>query len=126
MNLRYFRGLPVATSLRTSGTTPDCSAKSLAGYALIETVASSSRRKWIRRISGSESRCRPEPCGICLPIPEYIAGNAGVGYRMLMAGQTFQVADMFVCLLMFTAAGMLLSYAFSRAERRFDAWRRAT
>jgi NitT/TauT family transport system ATP-binding protein len=58
-------------------------------------------------------------------VAELIAGNAGIGYRMLLAGQTFQVAEMFVCLLFFTAAGMLLSFGFGMLERRFDAWRRA-
>jgi len=58
-------------------------------------------------------------------VAELIAGNAGIGYRMLLAGQTFQVAEMFVCLLFFTAAGMLLSFGFGLLERRFDAWRRA-
>ena len=57
-------------------------------------------------------------------VAELIAGNAGIGYRMLLAGQTFQVAEMFVCLLVFTAAGMVLSWAFTKLERRFDAWRR--
>lgn len=59
-------------------------------------------------------------------VAELIAGTSGVGHRMLLAGQTFQMGDMFVCLLTFTCAGMLLSQIFARLEARFDAWRRKT
>jgi len=56
-------------------------------------------------------------------VAELVAGTAGIGHRMLMAGETFQTSEMFVCLLAFTGAGILLSQAFGRLEARFDAWR---
>jgi NitT/TauT family transport system ATP-binding protein len=56
-------------------------------------------------------------------VAELIAGTSGIGHRMMIAGQTFQTAEMFVCLLLFTAAGITLSAIFTRLEAYFDRWR---
>jgi NitT/TauT family transport system ATP-binding protein len=56
-------------------------------------------------------------------VAELIAGTSGIGHRMMLAGQTFQTAEMFVCLLMFTSAGIALSAIFTRLEAYFDRWR---
>jgi NitT/TauT family transport system permease protein len=56
-------------------------------------------------------------------VAELVAAQAGVGLMMATAGQTFQTPKVFVGLVIVAGAGLLMTLALSRIERRFQSWR---
>lgn len=56
-------------------------------------------------------------------VGELLAAQAGLGYRMNIAGTTYQIPAMFAYLVLISGAGVVLSVILQRLERRFDAWR---
>ncbi len=56
-------------------------------------------------------------------VGELVAAQAGIGYVMATAGATFQTAKVFAGLVIIATAGLLMTGAIGRIERRFQAWR---
>lgn len=56
-------------------------------------------------------------------VGELYAATAGIGYLIMMAGNSIQTDIVFVGILTMTAAGVITVAALNRLERRFDAWR---
>lgn len=56
-------------------------------------------------------------------VAELLGAQHGIGELMNTAGQQFQTATVFAGLIIFAAAGFLLTALVRRAERHFDAWR---
>jgi NitT/TauT family transport system permease protein len=56
---------------------------------------------------------------------EFLAANQGIGYYILLNGQTLQTSRVFVGLLMLGIFGILLGEAIRVVEHRFDVWRPA-
>ncbi len=56
-------------------------------------------------------------------VGELYAATAGIGFMITVAGATFQTDKVFVGVLIFAIAGMVLTDILNRIERRFDKWR---
>jgi ABC-type nitrate/sulfonate/bicarbonate transport system permease component len=56
-------------------------------------------------------------------VGEMSAGNEGVGFRAVYGGQTFETDTVYVCVMLFAVAGMVLAFLTERLERRFSRWR---
>ncbi len=56
-------------------------------------------------------------------VAELIAAQAGVGLMMATAGATFLTSKVFVGLIIIAGTGVLITYLFSRVERRFQSWK---
>lgn len=56
-------------------------------------------------------------------VGELYAATAGIGFMITVAGATFQTDKVFVGVLIFAIAGMVLTDLVDRWERRFDRWR---
>ncbi|HEU5287029.1 MAG TPA: ABC transporter permease [Candidatus Limnocylindria bacterium] len=56
-------------------------------------------------------------------VGEYVAAQHGIGKMMMIAGQTFQSAQVFAGLTIIATAGLLMTLLLQRLERHFDAWR---
>jgi NitT/TauT family transport system permease protein len=56
-------------------------------------------------------------------VAELIAAQAGIGLMMATAGATFQTSRVFVGLVIIATTGVLITYGFSRIERRFQSWK---
>ncbi len=56
-------------------------------------------------------------------VAELVAAQAGIGLMMATAGATFQTSRVFVGLVIIAATGVLITYGFSRIERRFQSWK---
>jgi ABC-type nitrate/sulfonate/bicarbonate transport system permease component len=56
-------------------------------------------------------------------VGEYVAAQHGIGKMMMIAGQTFQSAQVFAGLMVIAVAGLLMTLLLQRLERHFDAWR---
>lgn len=56
-------------------------------------------------------------------VGELYAATAGIGFMITVAGATFQTDKVFVGVLIFAIAGMILTDILNRIERRFDKWR---
>src|SRR5579864_2940053 len=56
-------------------------------------------------------------------VAELVAAQAGVGLMMATAGATFQTSRVFVGLVIIAITGVLITYVFSRFERRFQSWK---
>ncbi len=56
-------------------------------------------------------------------VGEYVAAQHGIGRMMMIAGQTFQSAQLFAGLTLIALAGLILTLLLQRLERHFDAWR---
>jgi ABC-type nitrate/sulfonate/bicarbonate transport system permease component len=56
-------------------------------------------------------------------VGELIAAQAGLGLMMATAGATFQTPKVFVGIIIFSVAGVVLNYALLLVERRFQSWR---
>lgn len=59
-------------------------------------------------------------------VAEIYGAPIGVGFMINQAGQTFQTAKVFVGVLSIVVAGLVLSEAVRRIERRFERWRPQT
>lgn len=56
-------------------------------------------------------------------VGELYAATAGVGFMITVAGATFQTDKVFVGILIFAIAGIVLTDILDRIEHRFDKWR---
>src|SRR5246500_5501588 len=56
-------------------------------------------------------------------VGELYAATAGIGFMITVAGATFQTDKVFVGVLIFAIAGIILTDIVDRAERKFDKWR---
>src|SRR5580765_3322745 len=56
-------------------------------------------------------------------VGELYAATAGIGFMITVAGATFQTDKVFVGVLIFAIAGMVLTDIIDRIEHRFDKWR---
>src|ERR1700752_1731120 len=56
-------------------------------------------------------------------VGELYAATAGIGFRITVAGATFQTDKVFVGVLIFAITGMILTDVIDRIEHRFDKWR---
>ena len=56
-------------------------------------------------------------------VGELYAATAGVGFMITVAGATFQTDKVFVGILIFAIAGIVLTDILDRVEHRFDKWR---
>lgn len=56
-------------------------------------------------------------------VGELYAATAGIGFMITVAGATFQTNKVFVGIVVFVIAGLMLTDAVDRIERRFDCWR---
>src|SRR5262249_25943954 len=56
-------------------------------------------------------------------VGELYAANAGVGYMIAVAGNTFQTDKVFVGVILIAVAGMVITSIFKRLEDHFSAWR---
>jgi NitT/TauT family transport system permease protein len=56
-------------------------------------------------------------------VAELIAAQAGVGLMMATAGATFQTSKVFVGLVIIAGTGVMITYLFSRIEKRFQSWK---
>lgn len=59
-------------------------------------------------------------------VGELVAAQAGVGMMIGTAGATFQTSKVFVGLVIFATAGVIMTYALSRIEQRFQSWKPST
>jgi ABC-type nitrate/sulfonate/bicarbonate transport system permease component len=59
-------------------------------------------------------------------VGELVAAQAGVGLMMATAGATFQTSKVFVGLVIVASTGVLMTYALSRIEQRFQSWKPKT
>ncbi len=57
-------------------------------------------------------------------VAEFFFANAGLGYLVALAGQTFNSALLFAGVLLFAGAGVAATEALKYAERRLAPWRR--
>jgi NitT/TauT family transport system permease protein len=57
-------------------------------------------------------------------VGEIFGSQAGLGYLILVAGQSFDVPVLFVGVIMLAVAGVLLTSLAEMAERRTTRWRR--
>ena len=55
---------------------------------------------------------------------EFISSNQGIGFVIMVAGQTVQTGRVFVGIVLLAAFGILTGEILRRIERRFDVWRR--
>lgn len=62
-------------------------------------------------------------CLIGVFVAELLGAQQGIGRLMTNAGDQFQTATVFAGLVIFAAAGALLTALVRRVERQFDAWR---
>ncbi|MCW2696458.1 MAG: nitrate transporter permease [Modestobacter sp.] len=60
---------------------------------------------------------------IGMVVGELYASSEGLGYRIVEAGQLFQTDRLFVAAIIVAIAGVLLSGALARLEKRLSAWR---
>jgi len=56
-------------------------------------------------------------------VAELVAAQAGIGLMMATAGATFQTSRVFVGLVIIAVTGVLITYGFSRIEKRFQSWK---
>jgi len=56
-------------------------------------------------------------------VGELYAATAGIGFMITVAGATFQTDKVFVGVLIFAIAGIILTDILDRIEHRFDKWR---
>jgi ABC-type nitrate/sulfonate/bicarbonate transport system permease component len=56
-------------------------------------------------------------------VGELVAAQAGVGLMMATAGATFQTSKVFVGLVIVASTGVVMTYALSRIEQRFQSWK---
>lgn len=56
-------------------------------------------------------------------VGELYAANAGIGYLIAVGGQTLQMAQAFVGIVVIAAAGIVFMAVLQAIERRFDGWR---
>ena len=56
-------------------------------------------------------------------VGELYAATAGIGFMITVAGATFQTDKVFVGVLIFAIAGIVLTDILDRIEHRFDKWR---
>jgi len=56
-------------------------------------------------------------------VGELYAATAGIGFMITVAGATFQTDKVFVGVLIFATAGMVLVELLTKVEKRFDKWR---
>jgi ABC-type nitrate/sulfonate/bicarbonate transport system permease component len=56
-------------------------------------------------------------------VGELVGATAGVGFRIAIAGATFQTDKMFVGVLIITGFGVLITALIDRLERRVEMWR---
>ena len=56
-------------------------------------------------------------------VGELYAATAGIGFMITVAGATFQTDKVFVGVLIFAIAGIVLTDILDRIEHRFDQWR---
>ena len=56
-------------------------------------------------------------------VGELVAAQAGVGLMMATAGATFQTSKVFVGLVIVATTGVLMTYALSKIEQRFQSWK---
>jgi NitT/TauT family transport system permease protein len=56
-------------------------------------------------------------------VGELVAAQAGVGLMMATAGATFQTSKVFVGLVIFATAGLILTSILARIEQRFQTWK---
>ena len=56
-------------------------------------------------------------------VGEMFGGSRGIGFMVAYGGQTFATDTLFVGVLIVAFAGILLTWAAERLERRFSRWR---
>lgn len=56
-------------------------------------------------------------------VGEMFGATAGIGYRITVAGATFQTAEVFVSVFLLVAAALIMNTTFLLLERRFGRWR---
>jgi NitT/TauT family transport system permease protein len=56
-------------------------------------------------------------------VGELYAATAGIGYMIGQAGNTFETDVLFLGVLLFTAAGLMMTGFLNLCERRFESWR---
>src|SRR5206468_9135363 len=56
-------------------------------------------------------------------VGELVAAQAGVGLMMATAGATFQTSKVFVGLVIVASTGVIMTYALSKIEQRFQSWK---
>jgi ABC-type nitrate/sulfonate/bicarbonate transport system permease component len=56
-------------------------------------------------------------------VAELIAAQAGIGLMMATAGATFQTSRVFVGLVIIAITGVVITFAFSQVEKRFQSWK---
>jgi NitT/TauT family transport system permease protein len=56
-------------------------------------------------------------------VGELVAAQAGVGLMMATAGATFQTSKVFVGLVIVATTGVIMTYALSKIEQRFQSWK---
>jgi NitT/TauT family transport system permease protein len=56
-------------------------------------------------------------------VGELVAAQAGVGLMMATAGATFQTSKVFVGLVIVATTGVIMTWALSRIEQRFQSWK---
>jgi len=56
-------------------------------------------------------------------IGEFVAAQAGIGVRIVRAGQVYDTATVFACVIVVAVVGMLLTGILALLERRFQTWK---
>ena len=63
------------------------------------------------------------PFTLLLAVGEMFGGSRGIGFMVAYGGQTFATDTLFVGVLIVALAGILLTSAAERLERRFSRWK---
>lgn len=58
-------------------------------------------------------------------VSEFLAGTEGIGYRMQMAAQNFEAAQLFAGLTIISGFGLIATQALRLLERHYERWRTA-